>query len=76
MDTEYRNRLATFLSEYIDVLDSRYGYGDEEVIMQGINMLINSGAFTEKELRAAALKEQCIILSSQFINECLAIKII
>lgn len=75
MDTEYRNRLARFLSEYIDILDSRLGYGDENVIRQGINMLINKGAFTEKELRNAALKEQGIILSEQFIKECLKITI-
>lgn len=71
MDQEYRNRLGAFLKEYIDIKDSRYGYGADEVIKDGIKILITSKAFTVSELRKAAVKEQGIILTEDFIRSCL-----
>lgn len=71
MDKEYRKRIAKFLSEYIDINDCKYGYGDDEVIRQGIKILIESGAFTADELRKTAIKDYNIVITKQFINRCL-----
>lgn len=71
MDKEYRNRIAKFLSEYIVIKDCKYGYGDDEVIRQGIKMLIESDAFTADELRKVAIKDHNIVITKQFINQCL-----
>lgn len=70
MNSEYRNKLADFLSRYVDIEDCQYGYGHEKVIQQGIKLLIDSGLFNTEQLRKKILKDKSIIVSREFIMEC------
>ena len=51
MSDEYRERIAEFLSQYIDILDCKLGYGDERVIRQGIKLLIEQNIFSKSGLK-------------------------
>jgi hypothetical protein len=71
MDEEFRNRIAAFLFEYINITDSRYGYCDGEVIEQGIKLLINSGAFSIPEMQRECAINHSLIIPTKFITDCL-----
>lgn len=71
MDEEFRNRIAVFLSEYINITDNRYGYGNDDVIKQGIKLLINSGAFSIPEMQRECAVNHSLIIPTKFITDCL-----
>jgi hypothetical protein len=71
MDEEFRNRMAEFLSKYIDITDNRYGYGHEKVIRSGIRELISSGLFTVDGLRREFAKSSGLIIPTKYITDCL-----
>lgn len=71
MSDIYRKRIADFLSKYIDLKDCRYGFGDDKVIIQGIKILIENDIFTPDSLKKTAIETQGIIISDEFINDCL-----
>lgn len=75
MSDEYRERIAEFLSQYIDVLDCRLGYGDERVIRQGIKLLIEQNIFSKKQIKKELMRQQGIVLTDGFIEKCLSIKV-
>lgn len=67
---EYRKRIAKFLSKYIDILDCKVGYGDDEVIKQGIKALIENDIFSVRELQKQAVKEANVLIPTDFIIMC------
>lgn len=69
-EEEYRRRIGKFLSQRIDILDSRYGYGSDEVIRQGIRELVKNGIYTTKELQFYALTEELVYIPEYFIKQC------
>lgn len=71
MEEEFRKRIASFLSEYVNITDSKYGYEDENVIKQGIKLLINTGAFTIPEMIRECAKNHSLIIPVKFITDCL-----
>lgn len=71
MTEEYRKRIAKFLSKYIDINDSRLGYGDHKVIRQGIKALIKNNIFSVRELQIQAGKEADVLIPAEFIEMCM-----
>jgi hypothetical protein len=80
VDDEFKNRLGSFLIEYVVITDDRYNYSDEKAIRQAIKLLITSGAikllitsgvFDIAEMRGEALKYYDIIIPVDFITKCL-----
>ncbi|MCI9559350.1 MAG: hypothetical protein HFG52_08900 [Lachnospiraceae bacterium] len=67
---KYRKSMADFISEYIDVKNGRK-YEEDIVIKASIKMLITKKVFTVDEMQKQALKDHSIIISKQFIRECL-----
>lgn len=70
MSEEYRKRIAKFLSKYIDILDCKIGYGDDEVICQGIKALIENNIFSVRGLQIQAGKEANVLIPADFIIMC------
>lgn len=70
MTEEFRKRIAKFLSNYIDVLDCKRGYGDNDVIRQGIKALIKNDVFSVRELQKQAIKEADVLMPAEFIEMC------
>lgn len=71
MTEEYRERLADFVSKYVDLKDNRFGYGHDKVIRQAVKMLIDEGIFTKESLIKAAAKQCGVIIPGEFIDECI-----
>lgn len=69
-EEDYRRRIGNFLSKRIDIIDSRYGYGSDKVIRQGIRELITNEVYTIKELQRYALSEELVYIPEQFIKQC------
>lgn len=70
MSDEYRKKMADFISEYIDVKNGMK-YEEDTVIKASVKMLITENVFTVNEMRKQALKDHSIIISKEFIRECL-----
>lgn len=67
---DYKKRIGKFMSKRIDILDNRYGYESDLVIMQGIRELITNGIYTIKELQRYALSEELVFIPYKFIEQC------
>lgn len=70
MTEEFRKRISKFLSKYIDILDCKRGYGDDLVIKQGIEVLIENNIFSVRELQIQAGKEAGVLIPTEFIKMC------
>ena len=75
MSDEFRERIANFISIYADITDCKLGYGDEKVIRQGIKLLIEEKIFSVSGLKKELMRQQRIIVSDDFINECLHVQV-
>ena len=75
MSDEYRERIAEFLSQYIDILDCKLGYGDERVIRQGIKLLSEQNIVSKSGLKKELMRQQGIVLTDDFIEKCLSVKV-
>ena len=69
MTNDYRNKIADFISEYIDTINGGK-YTDDDVIRQSIKILIAEKVFTVDGLRRQALKDYEIIIPENFIRNC------
>lgn len=70
MTEEFRKRVGKFLSEYIDITDSRFRYEDDEVIRGGIRELIEKEIFSIRELQIRMGKEVNVLIPEEFIRMC------
>ena len=68
---EYKKRLGAFLSEYANITDESHSMEDEKVIRQSIKILIEKRVFTMEEMRKTALKDHNILISENYIEECI-----
>ncbi len=67
---DFRNKLAGFISEYIDAINGGK-YTDDDVIRQSIKILITENVFTIESLRKQALKDHQILIPESFVKECM-----
>ena len=69
MSSEFRKKMADFISEYIDVKKGRK-YDEDIVIKASVKILIMENVFTVDDMQKQALKDYSIIIPKQFIREC------
>lgn len=69
MSDDFRNKLAAFISEYIDTINGGK-YTDDDVIRQSIKILITENVFTVNGLRKQAIKDYQILIPESFIRKC------
>ncbi len=69
MSDDFRNKLAAFISEYIDTINGGK-HTDDDVIRQSIKILITENVFTVESLRKQAIKDFQILIPASFIRKC------